>query len=35
VVVGLVWGLVSLFIFGVQALTKERFDYAPEVPKSS
>lgn len=32
VVVGLAWGLVSLFIFGLQALTKERFDYAPEVP---
>lgn len=32
VVVGLAWGLVSLVIFGVQALTAKSFDHSPEVP---
>ncbi len=32
VIVGLAWGIVSLVIFGIQALTREQFDYAPEVP---
>jgi hypothetical protein len=32
VLVGLVWGLVSLAIFGYQALTRQTFTYAPEVP---
>jgi uncharacterized membrane protein YedE/YeeE len=32
VVVGLAWGLVSLVIFGYQALTAESFPYQPEVP---
>jgi len=32
VVVGLAWGLVSLAIFGYQALTQEMFSYPPEVP---
>jgi hypothetical protein len=33
VVVGLAWGLISLVIFSLQALSRERFDYAPEVPE--
>ncbi len=33
VVVGLAWGLVSLAVFGYQALTEDRFPYAPEVPE--
>jgi hypothetical protein len=32
VVVGLAWGLVSLIVFGYQALTSEQFPYSPEVP---
>lgn len=32
VVVGLLWGLVSLLIFAVKAFTSDRFAYAPEVP---
>jgi hypothetical protein len=34
VVVGLVWGLVSLIVFGFQAFTLERFNYSPEVPEN-
>ena len=34
VVVGLTWGLVSLMVFGFQALTDGQFSYSPEVPKS-
>jgi hypothetical protein len=33
VVVGLSWGVVSLSVFGYQALTAERFPYSPEVPE--
>ena len=33
VVVGLAWGLVSLAVFGFQALTADEFPYAPEVPE--
>jgi len=33
VVVGLVWGLVSLVLFGIQALSAESFPYSPEVPE--
>jgi hypothetical protein len=33
VVVGLVWGLVSLVIFCIQAFTSEVFQYSPEVPE--
>ncbi len=33
VLVGLAWGLISLAIFGYQALTREQFAYAPEVPE--
>ncbi len=33
VVVGLVWGLVSLLIFAVQAFRAQEFPYAPEVPE--
>ncbi len=33
VVVGLAWGLVSLAVYGYQALTVDRFPYAPEVPE--
>jgi hypothetical protein len=33
VVVGLAWGLVSLVVFGFQALTADEFPYAPEVPE--
>ena len=32
VVIGLVWGLVSLCIFSFRAMMSERFDYPPEVP---
>ena len=34
VVTGLAWGLVSLFWYGVRALTAQCFDYSPEVPES-
>jgi hypothetical protein len=34
VVVGLAWGLVSLVVFGYQALTADRFPYSPEVPEN-
>jgi hypothetical protein len=33
VVVGLAWGIVSLSVFGFQALTADEFPYAPEVPE--
>jgi hypothetical protein len=33
VVVGLAWGLVSLIVFGYQAVTVEHFPYSPEVPE--
>ncbi len=33
VVVGLAWGMVSLALFSIQAFTRERFDYSPEVPE--
>jgi hypothetical protein len=33
VVVGLAWGLVSLAVFGFQALTAGTFPYSPEVPE--
>ena len=33
VVVGLAWGMITLVIFGVQAFTREQFDYSPEVPE--
>lgn len=33
VVVGLAWGLVSLMVFGYQALTAGHFSYPPEVPE--
>ena len=33
VVVGLAWGLISLFIFSVQAFTSDTFNYSPEVPE--
>ena len=32
-VVGLVWGLVTLVIFAVQAFAARVFPYAPEVPE--
>ncbi len=35
VLVGLAWGLISLAIFGYQALTRETFAYAPEVPEKT
>jgi len=35
VVVGLTWGLVSLVIFGYQAITEERFDHSPEVSEEN
>jgi len=35
VVVGLTWGLVSLAVFGYQALFAERFDHSPEVPEEN
>ena len=33
VVVGLAWGLVSLILFSIQALTSGTFPYSPEVPE--
>jgi hypothetical protein len=33
VIIGLVWGLLSLCFFSFQALLSERFDYPPEVPE--
>lgn len=33
VVVGLAWGIVSVAVFGYQALTSDQFPYAPEVPE--
>jgi hypothetical protein len=33
VVVGLAWGLVSLLIFGFQALFSDSFPFSPEVPE--
>ncbi len=33
VVVGLAWGLASLVLFGIQALTSGTFPYSPEVPE--
>jgi hypothetical protein len=33
VVVGLAWGLISLLIFGYQALSADVFPYSPEVPE--
>ncbi|NIS63420.1 MAG: hypothetical protein GTO13_22855 [Proteobacteria bacterium] len=32
VVIGLTWGLISLFIFSLRAFTSEKFHYSPEVP---
>lgn len=32
VVVGLTWGVISLFIFVFQALTSKNFEYSPELP---
>jgi hypothetical protein len=32
VLVGLGWGLISLILFGIQALTSSRFSHSPEVP---
>jgi DMSO/TMAO reductase YedYZ heme-binding membrane subunit len=31
VVIGLAWGIISLFIFTVQAFTSKEFKYSPEV----
>ncbi len=33
VVVGLAWGMISLALFSLQAFTRERFEYSPEVPE--
>lgn len=33
VVVGLMWGLISLCVFSIQAFTSEAFSYSPEVPE--
>ncbi len=33
VVVGLVWGIISLIIFSFQAFTSKEFKYSPEVPE--
>ena len=35
VVVGLVWGLISLIIFIFQAFTSKEFAYSPDVPEQS
>ena len=34
VVIGLLWGLVSLLIFSVAAFTSRHFPYSPEVPET-
>lgn len=34
VVVGLAWGMISLFIFSISAFRSERFPYSPEVPEA-
>jgi hypothetical protein len=34
VVVGLAWGLISLFVFSLRALTSKEFEYSPEVPET-
>lgn len=34
VVVGLAWGLISLFLFSVKAFTSASFNYSPEVPEN-
>lgn len=33
VVVGLLWGLISMFAFTLRALTDDNYPYAPEVPE--
>jgi hypothetical protein len=33
VIVGLAWGLVSLLIFAIKALSADEFGYSPEVPE--
>ncbi len=33
VVVGLAWGMISLALFSMQAFTREKFGYSPEVPE--
>jgi hypothetical protein len=33
VVIGLMWGLVSLMVFGIRALTAKDFPFSPEVPE--
>jgi hypothetical protein len=35
VVVGLLWGLISLIIFIIQAFSAEEFAYSPDVPEQS
>lgn len=32
VVTGLIWGILSVFYFGLKAFTSEDFDFSPEVP---
>ncbi|MGB2402053.1 MAG: hypothetical protein ACPIA7_01450 [Akkermansiaceae bacterium] len=34
VVLGLTWGLISLWIFSIQALTNQDFPHSPETPQS-
>jgi hypothetical protein len=34
VVVGLLWGVISLCVFSIQALTTDQFGYDPELPKA-
>ena len=33
VVVGLSWGLITLFVFAAKAALSEKFDYSPELPE--
>ena len=33
VVVGLVWGLISMLVFSIMAWTSDRFDYSPDLPE--
>lgn len=33
VVIGLIWGLITLFFFGYQAIFLDDFDHSPEVPE--
>jgi hypothetical protein len=35
VVIGLIWGLISLSLFSIQALTDDDYPHSPEVPDAA